>query len=110
MTRSHIKFLLICLLLLVLQSCVHQRYSTSDGQAPFSPVTEFSYTVADSATVLLVVHDVNGDVLDTLVNERQAPGPYKVRLPHNLIVDSGIYFYKLHIGDSVETKKFVLLK
>jgi hypothetical protein len=47
--------------------------------------------------------------LATLVNENKAAGSYEVKFnAENL--PSGIYFYQLNAGSSIETKKMILIK
>jgi peptidoglycan/xylan/chitin deacetylase (PgdA/CDA1 family) len=97
---------------------------------PFNPTTKIKFTIADVGTsfmkfVQLKVYDVLGNEVATLVNENLAPGKYEIefntqfnssfRLVRNLPVGrqdlpSGIYFYKLHAGNYIETKKMVLLR
>ncbi len=64
----------------------------------------------DNTNVTLKVYDVLGCEVATLVNEKQAPGNYTVKLnARNL--PSGIYFYSLNVGGKfVQTKKMLFLK
>ena len=63
----------------------------------------------DITNVSLKIYDILGSEVATLVNENQKPGNYEVDFnAHRL--SSGIYFYKLHAGDFVKTKKMILLK
>ena len=82
---------------------------------PFNPTTNIHYEIPKSGFVKLVVFDILGREIQTLVNEKQNAGTYEVTfnarqpgLGSNL--SSGIYFYTLISGDFKETKKFVLLK
>jgi len=66
--------------------------------------------------VQLVVYDVLGNKVATLVNEQKPAGTYEVEFntaSHSGNVrnlTSGIYFYQLQAGSFVETKKMILLK
>ena len=82
---------------------------------PFNPTTNIHYEIPKNGFVKLVVFDILGREVQTLVNEKQNAGTYEVTfnarqpgLGSNL--SSGIYFYTLTSGDFKETKKFVLLK
>lgn len=57
----------------------------------------------------LVVYDILGKEVATLVNEPLAPGSYEVNFDAGNLT-SGLYFYKLTSGTFTETKKMVLLK
>lgn len=59
-----------------------------------APVDEFSYDLSDTVNVLIELLSVDGNVLDTLVNERQGPGSYTI-YPDLSTYSSGVYFYKL---------------
>jgi N-acetylneuraminic acid mutarotase len=67
--------------------------------------------------VKLVVYDILGREIATLVNEQLKPGSYEVEWDGTNYA-SGLYFYRLHAGDPstgsgqsfVEVKKMVLLK
>ena len=81
---------------------------------PFNPITTIRYSVAIESPVSLVVYNVQGRKVRTLVNERKPGGIYNViwngsneRGQH---VASGVYFYKLTIGSHRFVKKMLLLK
>jgi photosystem II stability/assembly factor-like uncharacterized protein len=81
---------------------------------PFNPSTTISYSIPEnknreSAIVSLVVYDILGSKVATLVNEQENAGNYKVRFKASNLT-SGIYFYRLQSGDFSETKKLVLLR
>lgn len=85
---------------------------------PFNPNTKIIFQVARTPltplsqrgdNVRLVVYDVLGREVATLVNEQLKPGTYEVDFDGSNL-GSGIYYYKLVAGDFVETKKMVLIK
>jgi len=81
---------------------------------PFNPSTRISYTVAHREQVQLIVYDVAGRKVRTLVDEVKTPGPHFVdwdsRDDGGNLVSSGIYHYRLRAGDFEETKRMVLIK
>jgi len=80
---------------------------------PFNPSTTISYQLPVSGKVKLVIFDVLGKEIATLVNEEKTAGSYEVEfgsLVGSLHFASGIYFYQLKASDFVETKKMILLK
>ncbi len=59
--------------------------------------------------VKLIVYDILGREIKTLVNESQSPGQYQVEFDAAGL-SSGIYFYRLQTGDFVKTNKMILLR
>ncbi len=76
---------------------------------PFNPTTNIEFRIANSGLVTLRVFDVLGREIGTLVNEVRPAGLYKVRWDASSL-PSGVYFYQIHAGDYVQTKKLVLAK
>ncbi len=77
---------------------------------PFNPKTIINYELNTRNNVTLKIYDQNGREVSILVNnKRQIPGLYKVEFnAQNL--SSGVYFYTLRVGNSVQTKSMVILK
>lgn len=83
---------------------------------PFNPSTKIRYTIPsftqykdEGSLVTLIVFDVLGNEVITLVNEDKPAGNYEVNFDASQL-SSGIYFYKIQAGSFVETKKMLLLK
>lgn len=76
---------------------------------PFNPQTLIKYSVPLTCHVTLTVFDLLGREIITLIDEEKNPGIYEVEFKDNNYV-SGIYFYKIHAGEFVQTKKMLLLK
>jgi photosystem II stability/assembly factor-like uncharacterized protein len=81
---------------------------------PFNPNTNIKYQIkAESSSqkseVRMIVYDVLGKEIATLVNEKQSPGTYEVSFDGSNF-SSGIYFYKLETNDFSDTKRMILLK
>jgi hypothetical protein len=77
---------------------------------PFNPVTNIIFDVAKTTDVKLVIYDLLGKEVETLVNKQMQPGNYKTDW-NAAEFPSGIYFYKLTTEDGfVETKKMILVK
>ncbi len=78
---------------------------------PFNPNTNIRYQITNKLLqqVTLKVFDILGKEVATLVNEKQSSGIYEVRFDaYNL--PSGIYFYKIQVGDFSQVKKMLLIK
>ena len=68
---------------------------------------------ARPTNVKLIVYDILGRKIATLVNERQEPGNYFVNFDASSItggLPSGIYFYRLQSGRFTRTRKMILMK
>jgi len=76
---------------------------------PFNPSTKIKYQIAETGFVSLRVYDVLGSEITTLVDEEKPAGNYEVEFRDTELL-SGVYFYQLHAGSFVETKKMVLMK
>jgi hypothetical protein len=77
---------------------------------PFNPSTTISYTITRSGFVSLIVYDVLGVKVQTLVNENQRAGDHSILFDANQL-SSGIYFYTLQAGNGfAETKKMLLMR
>ena len=81
---------------------------------PFNPETIITYELPQSEHVKLVIYNVLGQEIRTLVNDLKPPGRYVVvwdsrdELGHP--VSSGIYLYRMVAGDFVQIKKMLILK
>ncbi len=100
-------------------------YSLSQNYPnPFNPSTTISYQLSANSYVTLIVYDILGNLVETLIDKEQVAGKYSVRFPgmggqksRDSQIASGIYFYRLQAtpidgqaGNFVQTKKMLLLK
>jgi photosystem II stability/assembly factor-like uncharacterized protein len=76
---------------------------------PFNPTTSIKYQVESIRHIKLVVFDIQGKELETLVNEKQSPGTYEVTFDGSKYT-SGVYFYKISAEDYSETRRMILIK
>lgn len=76
---------------------------------PFNPTTVISYQLPTNCLVMLMVYDVLGREVETLVNEREDVGSHSVTFDASKL-PSGVYFYRLQAGTYNDTKKLLLLK
>ncbi len=85
-------------------------YSLSQNYLnPFNPTTKISYSIPSQSHVSLIVFDVLGREIITLVNEAQPTGNYSIEFDASNLT-SGIYFYRIQAGSFIESKKMILLK
>ncbi len=76
---------------------------------PFNPVTTIKYQIPDDGLVKLIVFDVLGREVKTLVNTVQTAGVYEVRFDASSVA-SGVYFYRMSSGRFEDLKKMIILK
>jgi uncharacterized delta-60 repeat protein len=81
---------------------------------PFNPSTKIEFTLAGSDFVSLQIYDLLGRKMRTLVSEELTAGYKSViwdgKNENGEAVASGVYFYRLKVGDFSEPKKMLLLK
>ncbi len=76
---------------------------------PFNPATSILFSLPKAGHVELAVFNVLGQKVAALVNEELARGEYKYIFDASSL-PSGIYFYRLRVGDFTDTKKMALIK
>ncbi len=76
---------------------------------PFNPITNISYSIPTDGKVELIVYDILGRNVLTLVDEIQSAGKHIATFNGN-DVSSGVYFYRLNYNGYSTVKKMVLLK
>lgn len=76
---------------------------------PFNPTTKLSWQSPISSQQTLIIYDVLGNEVTTLVDEFRQAGKYEFNFDASGL-SSGIYFYKLRAGKFIETKKMILIK
>jgi photosystem II stability/assembly factor-like uncharacterized protein len=76
---------------------------------PFNSTSNLKFQIVNTGDVKLVVYDLMGREVQTLVNERMQPGVYEVSFDGSMLT-SGVYFYRLSADGFSETRKMVLLK
>ncbi len=81
---------------------------------PFNPETEISYTLPNDSHVKLVIYNVTGQRVKTLLDRFETTGPKTVQWDGTdeigQKVSSGIYFYKLEAGEFTQSRKMVMMK
>ena len=77
---------------------------------PFNPISNIKYKIEKTTSVKLIVFDITGKEIKTLVNKKQNSGEYSVIFDGSNL-SSGIYFYTLLAdGIRIDTKKMILIK
>ena len=76
---------------------------------PFNPTTKIKYAINTSDNVKLIVYDILGREVATLVNEFKEVGVYDIEFNASNLA-SGIYFYKMTTSNFTEIKKMFVIK
>lgn len=81
---------------------------------PFNPSTKIKFDIRangkrQTADAKLIVYDVSGKEVSTLLNSSLMPGTYEIEWNASNY-SSGIYFYVLKAGEFKQTKRMVLIK
>jgi photosystem II stability/assembly factor-like uncharacterized protein len=94
---------------------VPEKFSLSQNYPnPFNPTAKIKFDIpsngkGQTSNVRLIVYDVLGREVATLVNEKLTEGSYEVEF-NGSNLSSGIYFYKLETERFTQTKKMIILK
>jgi len=88
---------------------LHQNYPN-----PFNPITTLRYDLPEQATVNIIIYDMLGRQVKTLLDQTQEAGfksiIWNATNDYGKPVSAGVYLYKIQAGEFVKTKKMVLLK
>jgi len=76
---------------------------------PFNPETTISFSLREAADLSLKVFNLLGREVAVLAEGRHEAGDHEVRF-HAGNLPSGVYFYRLETGKSVQTRKFIIQK
>jgi hypothetical protein len=81
---------------------------------PFNPLTTIAYSLQEPAHVRLVVYDIGGRQVSTLVDEYQSGGRHTARWNAEGFAESklasGMYIARLQVGEQVSVKKMIYAK
>ena len=89
---------------------VPKKYLLSQNYPnPFNPSTTISFSLPTKSYVSLVVYDIIGRKVATIISEEMSAGNYS-RQWSATNMSSGVYFYRLQAGFLTETRKLVLLR
>ena len=88
---------------------LHQNYPN-----PFNPITAIRYDIPKLSEVRIVVHDLMGRQVATLVNTMKSAGYHNITWDgSNQLgdeVSSGLYIYSIYTNEHNFSKKMILLE
>jgi hypothetical protein len=76
---------------------------------PFNPSTTIRFELPTAMHVRLIVYDMSGREVRSLVDEPRAAGVHEVRFG-GAELSSGVYVYRFQAGDFIQTRRLILLK
>jgi len=76
---------------------------------PFNPSTTIEFQLAHAAFAQIIVYNIDGTKVRTLLNEQKPAGAYHVQF-HGDNLPSGIYFVSFTAGNFHQTKKMLFIK
>ena len=76
---------------------------------PFNPTTTIRYALPQRSHVRLAVFNTLGQQVGGLVDAVQEPGEHSVRFDGSGLA-SGVYFYRLRVGEFMKTKRLLLVR
>ncbi len=76
---------------------------------PFNPSTSISFSIPKSSFVTIIVYDISGNEVATLMNDYKSAGTHNVSFDASKL-SSGVYLYRLIADNSVLSKKLTLIK
>jgi hypothetical protein len=88
---------------------LHQNYPN-----PFNPITTLRYDLPENSLVNIIIYDLLGRQVKSLINQTQEAGfksvLWNATNDYGKPVSAGVYLYQIQAGEFVQTKKMVLLK
>ena len=86
------------------------EYSISQNYPnPFNPVTKIKFTLPQTTLTKIVIYDLLGGEIQTLINKELETGYHEINFDASNF-QSGVYFYRIQSGDFIRTKKMILMK
>ncbi len=76
---------------------------------PFNPITSIEYELPSMENVNISIFNINGQLVNTLVNDIQEAGSHSISWDGNE-QPSGTYFLRMTSGNKVDTRKLMLIK
>jgi len=83
---------------------LHQNF-----QNPFNPTTTIGFGIIEKGIVRLSIVNILGEEIRVLFNEEKEAGYHSVDF-NAIDFPSGVYFYRIKVGNFLDTKKMILLR
>ena len=76
---------------------------------PFNPLTKIKFDLPKNSLVKISVFDLNGRIVNELVNEILQAGSYETEF-NGVNLSSGVYYYRIETNEYTSVKKMILIK
>ena len=76
---------------------------------PFNPITNIQFFLPNTEFVTLIIYDLTGKKVATLINEKMPMGNHNIKWDAANF-PSGVYFYSIQTERNKSVKKMILLK
>lgn len=76
---------------------------------PFNPTTTISFTLSKSSHISLLIYDIHGREVESLIEGIQPAGSHSIEWNASNLA-SGVYFYRLTADEFIQTRKMILIK
>ena len=76
---------------------------------PFNPVTNIKFDIAKATNTSILIYDMLGKEISSLVNQVLSPGSYQYSF-NAANFPSGIYYYRIKTNEFTDIRKMILLK
>ncbi|HPR16812.1 MAG TPA: T9SS type A sorting domain-containing protein [Candidatus Cloacimonadota bacterium] len=90
------------------------KFSLSNFPNPFNPSTTITFSIDPNEPYELTIYNIKGEKVKQLVSDQVSAGQHTViwngEDDSGKLVSSGIYFYKLKVGNQESIKRMLLLK
>jgi len=93
----------------IIQTIEIDNYMDGGFNAYNEIISDHLFQISESENVNISIYNMNGQLIETIVNEEMNPGSYSVSW-NAKNVSSDLYFYRLTTGNKTGTKKMILIK
>jgi hypothetical protein len=76
---------------------------------PFNPETTIEFALPEMTDVLISVYDINGRLVETLVDKTMIPGYHEIIFNAHAL-PTGVYIYRMEAGAFRDIRKMILMK
>jgi len=91
------------------QNSPQEIYLSQNYPNPFNPATTINYRLNVKSHVELIIYDIAGRKIKTLVDQAQNRGKYSINFNASGLA-SGVYVYRLKAGSTEQSRKMLLLR